>query len=375
MPATAQPTQQILTIDPATQQIVQTRVQPSQPVVQAQAQQLMTVDQAGNFVAVPSPNLGMVASNAGVQGIAGLMPGVQVLSSSGQVLQQVGSLQPQPVPSPVVQRGTVVAQLQGHPPPTATPVLQQQQRQPQQRQLLPNQGQITPQPILNQNQPVANSGANIFDTLAASELMKSMVQVQNTTCTVTASSNIVTTQAQFQLGHAQTSRDRPNIFEQAEHFMHPQKMQVLPQTGLGSIKIMPQSPLAKAALQSSPVVSLQRLKPIVASPLKINEVGSGNLGTINVQKLSNQDTPLQSHMPIGSQDTSFSGQNMRIIPSVTPHEQQKKSLSDKDLKEQLLSGSPNKGKILGPVLKKLTHTEMMNLLTSKVESSQVASGK
>ena len=273
LPATARtvpPTPQILTIDPATQQLVQTRVQPSQPVVQTQPQQLMTVDQAGNIVAVQSPNIGMVASNAGVQGIAGLMPGVQVLSGSGQVLQQVGNLQPQPAPSPIVQQGTVVPQLQSQTPaPAATPTLQQPQQQPQprQQQFTSNQqGQVIQQPV---SRPVSRSHVGLFDQLNASELMKSMVHGKNTTCTVTTSSNFIASQSQFQLGstQGQTPRDRPNFFERAEQFLHPQKVDLTPQQptlDLSSIKIISQSPLAKAALESTPVVQLQRLKPIVA---------------------------------------------------------------------------------------------------------------
>ena len=387
LPATARsvpPTPQILTIDPATQQLVQTRVQPSQPVVQTQPQQLMTVDQAGNIVAVQSPNIGMVASNAGVQGIAGLMPGVQVLSGSGQVLQQVGNLQPQPAPSPIVQQGTVVPQLQSQTPaPAATPTLQQppQQQQPQQQQqqfVSNQQGQVIQQPV---SQPVSRSHVGLFDQLSASELMKSMIHGKNTTCTVTTSSNFIASQSQFQLGstQGQTSRDRPNFFERAEQFLHPQKVELTPQQptlDLSSIKIISQSPLAKAALESTPVVQLQRLKPIVASPLKFNDIGSTNIGTINVQKLSNQNQPSQSNVQLGNnQTTPFAAPNVPFIPSAPPTGlPQRKSLTDRDLQEQLLVGSPKKGQILRPVVKKLTHSEMMQLLTSKVDTPPMSTG-
>ena len=323
LPATARtvpPTPQILTIDPATQQLMQTRVQPSQPVVQTQPQQLMTVDQAGNIVAVQSPNIGMVASNAGVQGIAGLMPGVQVLSGSGQVLQQVGNLQPQPAPSPIVQQGTVVPQLQSQTPaPAATPTLQQPQQQ--QQQFMSNQqGQVIQQPV---SQPVSRSHVGLFDQISASELMKSMVHGKNTTCTVTTSSNFIASQSQFQLGstQGQTPRDRPNFFERAEQFLHPPKVELTPQQpnlDLSSIKIISQSPLAKAALESTPVVQLQRLKPIVASPLKFNDIGSTNIGTINVQKLSNQNQPSQSNVQLGNNQTTPFAAPKRAIHSKCP---------------------------------------------------------
>ena len=245
---------------------------------------------------------------------------------------------------------------------------------------MPNQqGQVIQQPV---SPAVSRSHVGLFDQLSATELMKSMVQVKNTSCTVTASSNFITSQSQFHLGstQSQTPRDRPNFFERAEQFLHPQKVELTPQQpnlDLSSIKIISQSPLAKAALESTPVVQLQRLKPIVASPLKFNEIGSTNIGTISVQKLSDQNQPSQSNVQLGNnQSTSFDAPNVPFIPGVPPTGlQQRKSATDRDLQEQLLVGSPKKGQMLRPVVKKLTHSEMMQLLTSKVDTPPMPTGR
>ncbi len=302
----------------------------------------------------------------------GLFCFCQVLQGAGQVIQQVGGLPPQ---QPVVQQQV----------PTTTALQGQtfQQQSQSMASLLPQHHSKENLPATQERFPAAGAGmaasqqdvltasvlagnaaasavnasssrqgvfggsshsmksptdqnnsgeppARVFDSLAASELIKSMAQGGSpVTVTTTA------TASQFQ---SQTLRERTGFFEQAEKMLPSMKTPEMPQMA-SSLKLPQESPLVQAALHSSPVVSLERLKPVQINP--------GHMEGFH-----------QSSTPRNTQHVLHTASRAT--------EESKPAFSEEDIKRQLLEGSPHKGgQILGPVLKKLSHAEMIQLLTSK----------
>ncbi len=312
-------------------------------------------------------------------------------------------MQPPPAPSPVVQQqqpgGAVVTPLQtppaalATPQPVAAPQLPQPQSvfsSPQGAAVKPLQlpgatpmvpGQVIASPPLQSpigaqaspqqaltfsvQQPASTSG-NLFDSLSASELIKSMAQGRGVTSTSTVTSGKPSTSHDPSPFPSQgvTPGQSSTFFKEAPQLaqLSPQKpalpLQPVMVPSTQTMKLAEESSLMRAALQSTPVVSLQRLRPVQANPMSLEDLGRAAGGTITIQKLDPVGQPLSPVVSAALQPAL--PHTSSCIPLL------KRAGTERELRDQLLVGSPKKGQpVLTPVVEKLTHAKMMQLLTSK----------